>query len=230
MITLIVGGLFAALGAAIPQGRAARPLVVESEVFRERSGWSRVWKRLTHRRNRARQIQALPVLLELVARDLRGGATLRGALDRVVAGNGPLSASLRPVMQRVSAGERLGVAVDHWAAELDHGDADVVRAVFRLGQVTGAAMADALDRAGTTLRERADLQREVRSLTSQSRASGVLLAASPVVFLALLSFLDTSAVTVLLTTPVGWLCISVGLTLDAIGLLWMVRLTGAVAT
>jgi len=66
MITLIVGGLFAALGAAIPQGRAARPLVVESEVSRKRSGWSWVWKRLTRRRNRARQIQALPVLLELV--------------------------------------------------------------------------------------------------------------------------------------------------------------------
>ncbi|HEU5083238.1 MAG TPA: hypothetical protein VFU14_07865, partial [Acidimicrobiales bacterium] len=65
---------------------------------------------------------------------------------------------------------------------------------------------------------------EAAALATQGKASAAVLTLAPLGFAFLLTSLDPSAGRFLLGTPVGWLCIAVGLTLDAVGAWWMAAL------
>ncbi len=179
-------------------------------------------------RRRALVISSLPELLELAARGLRGGADLRTALSESAGAVPGAGQTLRPALDRVAAGARLGEALDRWVVDIDHPDAAIVRAVVRMGDTTGAAMATALDRAAGTLRERAALRAEIAALTSQTRASSMVVASAPLGFLLVITSTDPRSAEVLFTTGWGRLCLVVGLGLDAAGIFWMRRLTTGV--
>ncbi len=175
-----------------------------------------------------RVMASLPEMLELLARSLRGGADLHTALHDLSDGTNEAGLTLKPVLLRVEAGGRLGESFDRWVVDLGHRDASIVRAVIRLGDSTGGSMAPALDRAAATIRERSAIRAEVRALTSQSRASAIVIAASPIGFLAVVSATDPRSAHVLFATSIGRACLIGGLLLDGLGLLWMSRLTSGV--
>jgi len=179
-------------------------------------------------RESRRIVAALPEMLELLARSLRGGADLHTALRDLADGPNEAGRTLESVLLRVEAGGRLGESFDRWVVDLGHRDASVVRAVIRLGDSTGGSMAPALDRAAATIRERSAIRSEVRALTSQSRASAIVIAVSPLGFLAVVSATDPRTAHVLFATSIGRACLAGGLLLDGLGLLWMSRLTAGV--
>ncbi len=183
------------------------------------------------RRDRAsmRVVASLPEMLELTARSLRGGADLHTALRDVSGGSNEAGRTLGSVLERIDAGERLGEAMDRWVVALGHQDAAIVRAVIRLGDTTGGSMANALNGAAATLRERSALRAEIRALTSQSRASAMVVALSPLAFLVVVAATDPRSSHVLFSTTLGRLCLIGGLVLDGVGLFWMHRLTAAVS-
>ncbi|MCE2807319.1 MAG: hypothetical protein LW869_02570 [Actinobacteria bacterium] len=73
---------------------------------------------------------------------------------------------------------------------------------------------------------RVALEREVAALSSQARASAVVLVVAPVVFAAAASMVDGRILDLLLGEPIGWACLGLGLGLDALGAVWMTRLIG----
>ena len=83
-----------------------------------------------------------------------------------------------------------------------------------------------LDGVAASLRERVALEREVSALSSQSRASAVVLVVAPVVFAAAAAVVDDRILNVLVGRPIGWACMGLGLGLDALGAFWMARLIG----
>lgn len=170
---------------------------------------------------------ALPLVLELLARELRAGATVPIAL-RTIADAEPAAASLRPIVERVDRGALVGDELDRWAAELGSADAELARSVLRLGLRTGAALADSLDRVAATIRDRIELDDELRALTAQSRASASILAVAPAGFLMVIGLADPSMVAPLVTTPIGWLCLTAGIGLDVCGFWWMRRLVAGI--
>jgi tight adherence protein B len=179
-------------------------------------------------RERRWQVARLASLLHGLSRALRSGKTLPGALQ-VVAGDATLAgAGLRRAARRVHDGSPVHEEIDRWATALAHRDADLVRAVVNTGAATGSALAASFDRAAASLRERADLQREIAALTAQARASAMLLTVAPVAFLAVLATVDPGVVAFASSTGVGRLAVSVGIALDAAGWVWMRRLTSAV--
>ena len=54
-------------------------------------------------------------------------------------------------------------------------------------------------------------------------------AAAPVAFLAVFGLTDPGSLGVLVTSPLGWVCLLAGIGLDGIGFWWMRRLVGTVA-
>jgi tight adherence protein B len=178
------------------------------------------------RREVDRRDGQLPEALERMASSLRGGRSVGGALLDVAAAT---DAPLGPELQRAAS------ALDH-GADLDHALAgwrstapatpDLALAVtaIGLGGDAGGEVARALDRVAATLRERRELRAEGRALATQARASAGLLTIAPLAFAAIVSTIEPGIPEFLLTTPVGLVCLAVGLALDGVGALWMARI------
>lgn len=173
---------------------------------------------------------ALPGALEAVARGLRSGGSLRQALGEAArATPGALGAELRAVVTAAERGTPLVDALDGWGERCPRGGVRLAVAALCLGAETGGAQARAIDGVAATLRERLAVAGEVRALTSQTRASMLVIAAAPLVFCVFALATDSRTSTFLFRSPVGLACLAAGLTLDVIGAAWMRRLCRVVA-
>lgn len=175
------------------------------------------------RRAQRHRREALPLVLELVARELRSGVTISQAFEHVAATADEVL-DLDSLVDRLRNGQLIGPAIDWWVARFDPADAALVGGVFHLGTETGTAIADALDRAIAGLRARAELADEILALTAQSRASALLVAVAPLGFGVVLLVAEPDAAAFLFTSGLGFACLVIGLTLDAVGFWWMHRL------
>lgn len=171
-------------------------------------------------------------LLELAARALRAGASLSVALETASA-ELP-GAGLAPVTRRIAGGLSVAEAVDGWAAAGVGSRTAAARrtaaALLVLGHGSGAAMAASLDRAAASIHQRRATHDEIRALTAQTRASGLLVALAPAAFGAVVALVDGDALRVLVATPLGWASLLAGLALEAVGVWWMARLARGVSS
>jgi Flp pilus assembly protein TadB len=78
-----------------------------------------------------------------------------------------------------------------------------------------------------TLRERLDVESEAVALAAQARFSALVIAVAPLGFGVLAVATDPRTAGFLLGRPLGWLCLVLGLGLDATSALWMRRIVGA---
>jgi len=211
--------------------RPGRGSTGRAPVRRVRLGSSDLADRLRARRGAADADTDHAILLECVARSLRGGASLAHALveaaDSLPAS--PAVVELRSALALYDRGASVTAVVEAWVAA----DPSVARALagaaLALGADVGGARARALDGAADALRDRADLSREVRALSSQARSSALVMVLAPVAFVGLAWTTDRRVAVLMCTTPFGWTCLAGGLVLDAAGAWWMHRLTARVS-
>ena len=178
-------------------------------------------RRLEIRRRWSRD-RAVPERLDRIVRRLRTGATLPTAIVGVGTGDDVLS-SLADDLRR---GRPLVESVRRWGASEPSPNRRLAATALELTADAGGASARVLDGVAESLRDRVALDREVTALSSQSRASAALLVVAPLVFTVLAGSIDRRILTTLTGTPIGWVCLALGLTLDALGALWMARLVG----
>lgn len=166
--------------------------------------------------------RALPDALEVVARSLRSGASLQLAIAEA-AGSvpAPLDVGFASIASLAERGRPLADAIDEWASTTPGDGVALAAAALALAAEIGGAAARSLDGVADTLRDRNGLQREVRALSSQARASALVVALAPLAFAALAALADPRNAAFLLTAPVGLVCLTAGAVLDGIGLWWM---------
>lgn len=172
-----------------------------------------------HRRRVDRRI---PDALDRVVRHLRSGSTLTSALRHVGEDD--------PVFERIAselrAGQSLRDAVGEWGNQDDLPNRRLTATALDLASSAGGASARVLDGVAASLRDRIALEREVAALSSQSRASAVVLVVAPVAFAMAAAMFDARLLDTLLRTPIGWVCLGLGLGLDGLGAVWMSKLIG----
>ena len=187
------------------------------------------WLLLGARRGRSSAaIEAsLPPVLEATARGLRAGASLPVALAAASSGAAPLVGSDLALVAEGAAGPGLVAELDRWAATRPLPGVRLAAAALALSAEIGGGGARALDGVALTLRQRQAVAGEVRALATQARLSALVLTIAPVAFAALAAAGDPRTATMLLRAPVGQVCLAAGLGLDAVGALWMARITRA---
>ena len=120
-------------------------------------------------------------------------------------------------------------ALERWRSTKPHepGVALVVGALS-LGHATGGDRARAAAVAASTLRERADLEAEVRVQAAQAKVSAAIVAATPIAFVSFAAVTDHRTAR-FLGSPAGLIVGAIALALDGSGAWWMMRLTRRVA-
>jgi tight adherence protein B len=220
-VSAAVAGVLAALVVLLVlRPRAAVPRPSIRAVV---APWSR-------RRQVALADRALPDALEVAARALRSGASLRGAIQEAAAiAPGLLGLELGTVVADAEHGALLAEGLDRWAAARPSPDVRLAAAALALATETGGAAARTLDGVAATLRERRAVYGEVRALATQARVSAAVLGAAPVAFAAVAGSIDPRTTGFLTGTAAGRVCLATGVALDGLGVAWMQRLTRAVA-
>ena len=173
-----------------------------------------------HRRRAARRDAArdLPRVAAELARSVRAGATLGGAVDGLV---GPVPGILGPELAGVAGAVERGSSIDralaHWQAASSVAGVDLLVGACRFGVGHGGDLARALDGVAATLLDTLEVEDEVRALVTQARTSAAVLVALPPLGAAMFALADPAVAQVLLRSTVGWVCVAVGASLDAAG-------------
>lgn len=213
---------------------ATRGAPVRERLPHEGVQWRPIVERVEVRLLRTRRDRSvertLPDALDAVARSVRSGASLRQALHEASAAvRGPLRDDLLVVTRDVGDGATVDDALERWCERRPLPGVRLATAALALGAETGGASAQAIDGVSATLRTNLGIAGEVRALSSQARLSALVIVLAPIAFSFLAATSDGTTATFLLGTPIGWLCLAIGLGLDAIGWCWMRKLTEVVA-
>ncbi|MEI8001730.1 MAG: type II secretion system F family protein [Actinomycetes bacterium] len=179
---------------------------------------------VARRRSRRAFLLALPGFVEETAARLRAGYPVAAALHAAAEAGGPVGADLRRLDRRVALGAPLAEALGAWARERDLDAGRAVAGALVVAAATGGAAASALDGLARSLRDQQAARADAAAWSAQSRLSAVVVGLAPVGFLAFSAIADPHAVTVLVSTGVGRLCLVAGLSFDALGAWWMHRI------
>jgi tight adherence protein B len=142
---------------------------------------TREWVLRTLKRRRERFAEQLPDALQVVASALRSGHSFAGALAVVVdSGSEPMKSE----MQRVVADEQLGVPIQDSLAvvaqRMASREVEQLALVAELQREAGGNAAEVIDQVAETVRERFDLKRLIKTLTTQGRMSRAIVSALPI--------------------------------------------------
>lgn len=155
---------------------------------------------------RQRQLfgEQLPAHLQELAAALRAGHSMVSGIAVMAEG---ASEPSRAEFQRVVADEQLGAplesALRSVAIRMEAPDIEQVSLVAELHRQTGGNMAEVLDRVAESLRARAELRRELLTLTAQARGSRWIVTAIPPVLLVLIDLLNPAYLRPLFSTGTG---------------------------
>lgn len=180
--------------------------------------------RLARERRERKLTAALPGALERMAAELRGGGTVAGGLSALAATPDLLAPDLRRVCSRVELGSSLPDALSTWPAARPLPGVREATGALVVAATMGGRAAGALDALAASLRERLGVFADAKALSAQARLSAVVVGAAPLGYLVFSTAVDGRALSVLVGTGVGRVCLVVGLGLEVLAAWWMGRL------
>jgi tight adherence protein B len=142
--------------------------------------------------------------LQEIAAAMRSGHSIVGAIRAMTDGaTEPTSGEFRRALADEELGMSLEQSLEPIVRRMASDDVDQVALVISLHRRAGGNMAEVLDRLSEGVRQRAELRRELHSLTAQARLSRWIVTALPVVILVMVSITSSTYIRPLFHTTGG---------------------------
>ncbi|MDX1736683.1 MAG: type II secretion system F family protein [Alphaproteobacteria bacterium] len=167
-------------------------------------------------------LKEFPDAIDLMVRGLRSGLPVSEGIKSV--GNefgGPVGAEFRRVMDEVQFGTELENALWSMAERLPAPDVKFFVITLSIQKDTGGNLADTLANLSNILRSRKQMVLKIRALSSEAKASAMILGSLPFVLFAILSFLAPEYIFMLFQDPRGHVMLMIGGGLICIGIVIM---------
>ena len=227
MSLLVALGAALAAGLLLPgSGRGLERLGPPHELPGSRSArsWSsfRAWRPGAVRRTEAERTRVVEFASALAA-EVRAGRPARTAV--VAALDGQPAGAWGAEVRAAAAGDGdVGSALTAGAEQPGADDLRDVAACWQVAEATGAGLGGALEEVAAAAGERSAHRARVSAQLAGVRTTGWLLAALPLIGMALAASVGARPWRVLLGSPVGFGLLLLGLGLDAAGVLWLHRM------
>ncbi len=164
----------------------------------------------------------LPVVLDDVAQSLRTGSGFLTALDDAGAkATGELAGDIRYVVHQCAMGRTTTEALENWAQRCPVPSVRLCVGSMLLALETGGPRAQAVDAAGTTLRQALAAVDVAHTHAAQSKASAYVLTFLPLIVSGPMLATNGDARAFMFHSVLGQVLLVVGLALDALGAFWM---------
>jgi tight adherence protein B len=162
--------------------------------------------------------QALPECIDMLARALRAGHSVIGALE-MLAGNAqePAAFEFGEVFKQLNLGLPMRNALLQLLDRVPSPDLRVLVTAIMVQKDTGGNLVEILDRTVFVIRERLRIQGEIRVETAQGRLTGWILTALPAVMMVLLNLVNPGYSSILFHDPFGRKLMYVSLGMLAVG-------------
>jgi len=135
----------------------------------------------------------LPDTITLIANALRAGSSFLQAIEMVVReAQPPITTEFGRVVREVNLGLAFDAALENMVRRVRSDDLELMTTAITIQHQVGGNLAEILDSIAFTIRERVRIKGEIRTLTSQQRISGYVVAALPIGLIAFLMVLAPS--------------------------------------
>ncbi len=179
---------------------------------------------LAQRRQNALQKQ-LPDLLDFMARSLQVGHSLNNTLQMAAAdAPEPISSEFKRVFEELNYGSPIQKVLGELTKRIEGAEVRYFVIAAIVNREIGGDLSEILKRVSKLIRERMNMQQTIRVLTSEGRASAVVLGSLPFVIGGLILFIQPNSYELMLNDPLGQKLLVYAGFLMAFGFFWMNRL------
>ena len=148
--------------------------------------------------------------INLLVNSLRAGYSIMQAMEAVSNEMGPpIATEFGRVVQEQQLGLGMEQTLANMLRRIPSDDLDLMITAINVQREVGGNLAEVLDSISYTIRERIRIKGEIRALTAQSRWSGYMISAVPVVLAVVVYLINPGFMSLLFTERCGWLMIGV---------------------
>ena len=182
---------------------------------------------MARRRKKYRQafLEELPNAIEAIVRGVKTGLPLNDSL-RMVAKE--VKEPVRSEFAHVVDAQAMGAATDEAVAliyeRLPISEVNFFVVVISVQQKSGGNLSEALTNLARVLRDRKKMQGKVKAMSSEAKASAMIIGALPFIVAILVSFVTPSYLLPLITTPLGKVMLGVAAIMMSMGIFIMNRM------
>jgi tight adherence protein B len=185
---------------------------------------ARVGLSLMAGRRRAKFESQLDETLQMIAGSLRAGYSLPQSLGTIgQEGSPPTSLEFARVTNEVRVGRSMTEALDDVCSRMRNEDFYWVTQAIGINREVGGNLADVLDGVSKTIRQRAEIRGQVKSLAADGQLSAVILVALPFVVAIFLMIASPKYIGQLIS-PMGFIMLAVGALMMGIGSFWLYKI------
>jgi tight adherence protein B len=184
------------------------------------------WHIVTKKRKRMEKFHSqLPEALDLVARALRAGQALSGALKMVADEmDDPIGDEFDKALNEINFGVGVPEALKNLANRVDCLDLKFFVIAVVIQRETGGNLAEILENIARIIRQRFNLHGRIQVLAAEGKLSAIILAGLPFVTAFVLLLANPEYIKILARDPLGRVLAGVGLSLMIVGILSMKKM------
>jgi tight adherence protein B len=182
--------------------------------------------RLLGNRLSQRFMKQLPAALDTIIRGIRSGLPVIECITSVGQEfDEPVRGHFRSVSERVALGEPIDAALWRVARVVDRPEMDFLAIAISIQMETGGSLSEALGNLADLLRARERMKLKIKAISSEAKASALIIGALPFLMLGLLMMMSPDYVMTLFHDPRGHMMLGCGLGSIGVGAFVMWRMT-----
>ncbi len=184
---------------------------------------SRAWSK------RREKIESqLPIAVRQMSSTVASGMTLAQAIERLAArAPEPIRVEFRIMTGHWQLGADFASTIEEAKRRLDLQNFNLFASAILVNQRLGGNISETLDRLAGSLESIEQMRLEVHAATAEGRTNIKVLAVTPFLMLGLIALMDSQAVGLLLTKPLGHLLLAAAALLTGAGTLWAWKIVNA---
>jgi tight adherence protein B len=142
--------------------------------------------------------------INMLSNSLRAGYSYLQSINTVAKDMpDPIGKEFKILLKEMSLGVKSEKALDNLHDRVSSEDLSLMITAIKIQQETGGNLAEILSNISRTIRERIEIQGEIKTLTAQGRISGLVLGLLPVALIGILMMMNRDYIGVLFTTTIG---------------------------